>query len=85
MLKQGRTFYWGEEQQRSFKGMKGALSNVPILQFLEFKQPFTLTTDASDFAIGVVLSQGKLGHDLPVAYGSRLLTKTERNYSATER
>ena len=65
--------------------MKSALTSVPILQFPDFKQPFILTTDDSDFAIGAVLSQGKLGHDLPVAYGSHLLTKEERNHSATER
>lgn len=31
------------------------------------------------------MSQRKVGHDLPVAYASRLLTKAEKNYSATER
>ena len=85
LLKQGREFHWGSDQQRSFDDMKDALSHAPILQFPDFEQPFVLTTDASDYAIGAVLSQGKLGHDLPVAYASRLLTKAERNYSATER
>ena len=52
LLKHGRTFYWGKEQQRSFEDMKGAFTNVPILQFPDFKQPFIFTTGVSDFAMG---------------------------------
>jgi len=37
----------------------------PILQFPDFTIPFNLSTDASDFAIGAVLSQGEIGKDLP--------------------
>ena len=85
LLKQGREFHWGSEQQRSFDDMKDALTHAPILQFPNFEQPFVLTTNASDYAIGAVLSQGKLGHDLPVTYAYKLLTKAESNYSATER
>ena len=85
LLKKRREFVWTEQQQHSFQDMKDSLTRAPILQFPDFGQPFVLTTDASDFAIGAVLSQGKLGHDLPVAYASRLLSKAERNYSASER
>lgn len=85
LLKQGRKFVWGEEQQKSFDDMKDCLTRAPILQYPDFEKPFILTTDASDYAIGAVLSQGKVGHDLPIAYASRLLTKAERNYSTTER
>jgi hypothetical protein len=35
--------------------------------------------------IGSILSQGPLGHELPVFYASRVLTKAERNYSTIER
>ena len=56
----------------------------PILQYPDFKKPFTVTTDASDYAIGAVLSQEN-GHDLPIAYLSRMLLKPEQNYSTTEK
>jgi len=43
-----------------------------------------LSRDASSTGIGSVLSQGSIGHDLPVAYASRVLTKPE-NYSVIQR
>ncbi|GBP51841.1 Retrovirus-related Pol polyprotein from transposon 17.6 [Eumeta japonica] len=42
---------------------------------------FTLTTDASDKALGAVLSQNQ--H--PIAYASRTLSETERRYNTTEK
>lgn len=59
--------------------------NPPLLQYPDFTRPFILTTDASGVAIGPVLSQGKLGSDLPIAYGSRTLSKSEKNDSTTMR
>jgi len=35
-------------------------------------------------AIGDILSQGKIGKDLPIAYVSRVLNKAEQNYSIIE-
>ena len=44
-----------------------------------------VSTDASDRAIGGVLSQIQDGHERVIAYWSRQLTKAERNYSVIER
>ena len=44
-----------------------------------------VSTDASDRAIGGVLSQIQDGHERVIAYLSRKLTKAECNYSVTER
>jgi len=41
--------------------------------------------DASAYAIGTVLSQGKVGDDRPIAYASRVLSRAEQNYSTTEK
>lgn len=57
----------------------------PILIYPDFEKPFLLTTDASNYALGAVLSQVHEGKDHPVAFASRTLNKHEVNYSTTEK
>lgn len=47
----------------------------------DYSKPFELTTDASNFALGAVLSQNR--H--PITFISRTLTKTEQNYATNEK
>lgn len=68
-----------------FEKCKSLLTNDPILQYPDFSKDFVLTTDASNFAIGAVLSQGPIGHDKPIAYASRTLNSSEVNYSVIEK
>ena len=77
-------YVWGREQAESFQILKDILCSRPLLQYPDYKKGFIVTCDASSTGIGSVLSQGPLGHDLPVAYASRVLTKSERNYSTIE-
>ena len=51
----------------------------------DLNKPFILTTDASNEPIGAVLSQGNPQNDHPIAYMSRSLSKSELNYSTTEK
>lgn len=85
MLKKDKAFSWGSEQEKAFATLRDALCSKPILQFPDFTRPFVVTTDASGYAIGGVLSQGEIGKDLPIAYASRLLNNAERNYSTIEK
>lgn len=70
---------------KTFETCKNLLTSSDVLQYPDFSLPFILTTDASNFAIGAVLSQGTIGKDRPVAYASRTLSKSEENYSAIEK
>lgn len=56
-----------------------------MLPFPDFEREFILTCDASDYAIGCVLSQGEICKDLPVCFASRTLNETECKYSTTEK
>ncbi|XP_050314887.1 uncharacterized protein LOC126749236 [Anthonomus grandis grandis] len=69
----------------AFNLCKNILTNDPILQYPDFHKPFVLTTDASEYAIGAILSQGPIGSDLPISYASRTLNSTECNYSTIEK
>jgi transposase InsO family protein len=70
---------------KTFEICKNLLTSSDVLKYPDFSLPFILTTDASNFALGAVLSQGTVGKDRPVAYASRTLTKSEENYSAIEK
>nr|CAH7755026.1 unnamed protein product [Callosobruchus chinensis] len=68
-----------------FELCKNLLINQPLLQYPDWEKPFIVTTDSSNYALGAVLSQGKIGADLPIAYASRTLNDSEINYSTTEK
>lgn len=61
------------------------LCNEPILQYPDFNKEFIVTTDASQFAIGAILSQGQINSDKPISYASRTLNPAEINYSTIEK
>ena len=85
LLKKNSTFKISREVEESVAWCKEKLSTAPILQFPNFDKEFTLTTDASQTALGAVLSQeGRLG-DQPVAFASRRLAPAETRYSTIER
>lgn len=86
LLKEGTEYIWTEEQEEAFKHIKQILVSEPVLQYPDFTKEFLLITDASQEALGAVLSQGTLGKDdRPVAYASRTLNSAEKNYSTTEK
>lgn len=68
-----------------FQRCRDLLCNEPILQYPDFSREFILTTDASNFALGAVLSQGNVGNDLPICYASRTLNDCETRYSTIEK
>lgn len=70
---------------KTFEDCKALLINDPILEYPDFSKEFNLTTDASNVAIGAVLSQGIIGKDKPIAFASRTLNNAEQNYSTIEK
>lgn len=85
LLKKDAPFRWSDQCQDSFETLKSLLTRAPILQYSDFSKVFNLTCDASNYAIGCVLSQGPIGNDLPIAYASRTLNKAEINYNTIEK
>lgn len=85
LLKKKVKFVWDENCQAAMNELKQAIINPPILSYPDFEKPFILTTDASNGALGAILSQGKEGEDLPIYFASRALSDTEKRYSTTEK
>lgn len=75
-------FEWGEAQQRAFETIIEKLSNPPVLAYADYRKPFKLHTDASSSGLGAVLYQQQDGIDRVIAYASRSLKPSERNYPA---
>lgn len=84
-LKKGKHINLDSNYINCFEKCKKLLTNDPILQYPDFTREFNLTTDASNYAIGAVLSQGPIGSDKPVAFASRTLNESEINYSTIEK
>ena len=56
-------FLWTEECNTAFRFLKQHLTKTPTLVYPDFKKPFILDTDASNVAIGALLSQVADGVD----------------------
>jgi len=56
-----------------------------VLLILDPSKAFTVTTDASDFAVGAILSQDQGQGDQPVTFESRKLSPGELNYPVHEK
>lgn len=60
---------------------KSLISKDLLLAYPDFKKSFELTTDASEYAIGAVLSQ----NERPVMFISRALSKSEEHFAVNEK
>jgi len=78
-------FQWTEKCQEAFQELKDRLVSSPIVAMPTDDGEFRLDTDASNFAIGAVLSQLQDGQERVIAYASRTLNSAERNYCVTRR
>ena len=68
---------------RAVEQLKQALQK--IMGYPNDTDPYTLTTDASLFGIGGIISQRQQWGERVIAYASKTLSKSQRNYSATKR
>ncbi|KAL0412969.1 UNVERIFIED_CONTAM: Retrovirus-related Pol polyprotein from transposon.6 [Sesamum radiatum] len=66
-LLKSKTFQWTAAADTAFAALKCAMVSLPVLRLPDFSLPFDVTTDASQTAIGAVLSQ----QQHPIAYFSK--------------
>jgi len=72
---------WSEEAGGAFEELKRRFTTAPILAHIDPTKPVIIETNASDFAIGAVLSQWDNDNRLhPVAFHSRKFQPAELNY-----
>ncbi|PAA64530.1 hypothetical protein BOX15_Mlig015521g3 [Macrostomum lignano] len=74
-------FEWGPKQSKALENLKASISRDAQLTAYDPDRPVELEVDASQKALGGILSQ----EGRPVLYISKILSKAERNYSQIER
>ena len=80
--KQAATWHWGKEQEIAFYTFKQKLQEPPVLTYADYSLPFIVHTDASSAGLGAVLYQKQDGVERVIAYASRGLRPSEKNYPA---
>ena len=76
---------WDEESKNAFVALKAALAEELMLFKPDMDQPFIVHTDASDFAIGAVLSQRRGDRRVPLDFYSQKLTGSQLNWAPWEK
>ena len=85
LLVKDTKFFWDGRCQKSFEELKSHLTTTPIVRAPNWKLPFEVMCNASDFSIGAVLGQREDGKPYVVYYASKTLNKAQRNYTTTEK
>lgn len=85
LTKKNVAFVWTSKQTQAFNDLKVALTSSPVLKNPEFGKPFTITCDASEFAVGAVLSQQTPEGERPVEFLSHTLNDTQRRWPTHDR
>ena len=81
LLKKDVSWTWSESQEHAFQTVKQMIVKSPVLAFYDPEKELTLENDASEYGLGSVLTQdGK-----PVAFASRSLSCSEKNYAQIEK
>ena len=84
-MKKNEPWIWEEEQEKVFKQIKQMLTDKPCLAHYAKDKCNMVTTDATETGLGITLWQKQDdGEKKPIAFGSRYLNDTEKNYSIGE-
>ncbi|KZS03107.1 Uncharacterized protein APZ42_034226 [Daphnia magna] len=83
---EGKGFFrWGEPERNGFAVLKAALVKAAQFAHPDYSKNFEVHPDACDNGIRAALMQERNEHPMPFCFVSRLLNKSERNYTITEK
>ena len=86
LLKTGCKWSWTPKCMQAFEASKKLLVTAPVLAHYDPALPMKMAGDASAYGIGAVISHVfPDGSERPIAFASRTLSASERNYAQVER
>ena len=86
LLRHNTPWKWSQEYERAFQELKQRLASSEVLVHYDASLPLKLACDASSYGVGAVISHiFPNGEERPIAYASRTLTPSEKNYVQIEK
>ena len=86
LLKANTPWNWSKKCEQAFNEAKDKLTSAAVLAHYDPKLPLRLAGDASAYGVGAVISHVfPDGNERPVAFASKTLSASERNYSQLEK
>ena len=86
LLQAGAPWKWSKDCQQTFEEAKSKLVCAPVLTHYNLDLPLHMAGDASQYGIGAVISHFMPdGSKRPIAYSSRTLSPSERQYAQVEK
>ena len=80
MVKKDQKWDWTEKQEKAFRELKERFTKELVLAAPDLDKKIRIEVDTSDYVTGVLSIECKDGIWRPVAYLSKSLNETERNY-----
>ena len=74
-------WHWDDGHEAALNQVKQLITREPVLRYFDNNKEVTLQCDASESGLGAVIMQ----EGQPVAFSSRALTNTEKNYAQIEK
>ena len=74
-------WHWDDSHKEALNRVKHLITREPVLSYFDNAKEVTLQCDASESGLGATIMQ----EGQPVAFSSRALTSTERNYAQIEK
>ena len=84
-MEKNKPFLWTEECTKANQELKDLLFEEPVVAHPDFSVPFRLYTDVYNISLGAILAQKQDGRERIICCASRMLNKSEQNYSATKK
>jgi len=74
-------FIWSQQHESAFQEVRELVVKHPVLKYYDLQEEVTVQCDASEYGLGAALLQ----NGQPVAFASRSLSQTERQYAQIEK
>lgn len=86
LLRAGAQWRWTEREREALEAVKRELASERVLTHFDADAPLALSVDAGPGGLGAVLAHvDAAGRERPIAFGSRSLLASEKNYSQIQK